>query len=221
MITKAIDQLTSCAERKEIEDALRHIAEIVLKDYILKFGETFVQLIEIEMYYYNESCYKDTAIHKSEQQRHRYGKVYVHPSGFDICLSDSDDYYLSFLVRSARVGNTKVVTSGPINVREAIKRLGVDLEKDLLELIATPVNPHVNVYFATRKGLGKSVIPEDNAAMLSAALGVSGKMLIPSGFEKYAYCELKRRNVHDKETADALSREIIGGRVAGIKEFYQ
>ena len=63
MIKKAIDQLTSCAERKEIEDALRHIAEIVLKDYILKFGETFVQLIEIEMYYYNESCYKDTAIH--------------------------------------------------------------------------------------------------------------------------------------------------------------
>ena len=57
--------------------------------------------------------------------------------------------------------------------------------------------------------------------MLSAALGVSGKMLIPSGFEKYAYWELKRRNVHDKETADALSREIIGGRVAGIKEFYQ
>ena len=56
MIKKAIDQLTSCAERKEIEDALRHIAEIVLKDYILKFGETFVQLIEIEMYYYNESC---------------------------------------------------------------------------------------------------------------------------------------------------------------------
>ena len=107
MIKKAIDQLTSCVERKEIEDALRHIAEIVLKDYILKFGETFVQLIEIEMYYYNESCYKDTAIHKSEQQRHRYGKVYVHPSGFDICLSDSDDYYLSFLVRSARVGNTE------------------------------------------------------------------------------------------------------------------
>lgn len=221
MIKKAIDQLTSCVERKEIEDALRHIAEIVLKDYILKFGETFVQLIEIEMYYYNESCYKDTAIHKSEHQRHSYGKVYVHPSGFDICLSDSDDYYLSFLVRSARVGNTEVVTSGPINVRKAITRLGVDLEKDLLELIATPVNPYVNIYFATRKGLGKSVIPEDNAAMLSAALGVSGKMLIPSGFEKYAYCELKRRNVHDKETADALSREIIGSRVAGIKEFYQ
>lgn len=221
MIKQAINKLIQCVEREDIEEVLRHIAATVLKHYILKFGEIPIELIEIEMYYYNEKNYRDTAIHLKEAQRHNYGNQYVHPSGFDVCLSDSEDYYLSFLVRAARVGLTEVVTSGPLNVCKAIRSHGIDIEKDYLELFTRQENPHTNVYFAKRTGLGKSVSSEDNAAMLSAALGISGKMLISSNREKYALCELKRRNIHDQESADALSKEILGYKVPGIKELYE
>ncbi len=92
--------------------------------------------IETEIYYYNEKqkdIFEDKMIHKNEDlQKNNFGRLYFHriqsenkqyvnmkwgkkkkdpidlkSCGVDVCLSDSEDYYLSILIRSAFINGTK------------------------------------------------------------------------------------------------------------------
>ena len=220
MIENSMKKLLLGKERSAIEDALRMLAEDILKHYILKVGDTLISIAEIEMYYFHKDYYENNVTYKFDKDYYKTEQAFVHPSGFDVRLPlSTEDYYTRFLVRAAKVGLDSETTCGPLNVRKAIDQLGVNLNTATLQLIPQYVETTEKVYFATRKGIGDTATDADKEAMLSAAITNGGTLHI-EGKEKYATCELKRRNIHNQEAADELSKEIIGYKVPGIKEFY-
>lgn len=91
--------------KKDQEQILQEINELLLTEYIIKIGETIIEPLWVEAYYYNESAnFTDESIHRSEMQKNNFGKLYFHHktgdrrSGVDICLSRGE-YYLSFLLK--------------------------------------------------------------------------------------------------------------------------
>lgn len=62
-----------------------------------------VEPLWVEAYYYDETAFPDRNTHRSRRQRGRFGQLYFHERGYggvDICLSDSEDYALSFLLKA-------------------------------------------------------------------------------------------------------------------------
>lgn len=76
---------------------------------------------EIEVYYYKDGGVEDGYVHRNPMQSNRPSKFYVHRKGrggCDFVLSDSEDVYYSYLIRSVVIGDELFV--GPIKSYEAI-----------------------------------------------------------------------------------------------------
>lgn len=98
---------------------LQEISAKLINEYEIKIGNLTIEPLLVEAYYYHEEKFPDNAVHaakrsgKIAEQAHRrqqknFGKLYVHcpkGDGIDICMTDSDEYYLSFLIKNALVEN--------------------------------------------------------------------------------------------------------------------
>ena len=76
-------------------------AEDIRNEYVIKVEGIMIEPLWVEAYYFNKNTFSDCNTHLSEKQKNRFGQLYFHEKGrggFDICLSDSEDYYLSFLL---------------------------------------------------------------------------------------------------------------------------
>ena len=137
---------------------------------------------EIEIYYKNEGVgYIDTTMHGRERQKNNFNNLYLHGAGIDICLSDSEDFYLSILIRGGYVvgkDNSKVYKHGPILLYDAVipKKANVDNQPPILEPLETPYIE--DVFYAVRYGVrkmtenhGVQVRQEDKKLLLRAYLG--------------------------------------------------
>lgn len=62
-----------------------------------------IEPLWVEAYYYDEVRFPDHNTHRSSKQKNRFGQLYFHERGYggvDICLSDSEDFCLSFLLKA-------------------------------------------------------------------------------------------------------------------------
>lgn len=114
------------AEKEKQAEILREINRMFLREYMIQIDENFrLYPIEAEAYYYNESNFPDTTVHKNDLQKNRFGKLYFHRAGrakktaflydrggIDVCLS-SGDYYLGILIRSAWINADDKPVCGP------------------------------------------------------------------------------------------------------------
>jgi len=70
--------------------------------HIDAFGVT-IEPLWVEAYYYDEARFPDCNTHRSSKQKNRFGQLYFHERGYggvDLCLSDSEDFCLSFLLKA-------------------------------------------------------------------------------------------------------------------------
>ena len=97
------DENKQIAKLKEIEGKL-------LTEYVIKFGDTVIEPLRVEAYYYpyNDPLkFNDPCAHPSSTKVNNFGRLYFiegkygYP-GVDLCLS-LNDYYLSFLIKNSRV----------------------------------------------------------------------------------------------------------------------
>lgn len=97
--------------KKQIE-ILQSVNKLLLTGYEIKVGDFIIEPLLVEAYYYHPGKFEDTNTHgfKSEKcrsgQSGRFGKLYVHKMGYggiDICLSQENDYCLSFLIKNSLV----------------------------------------------------------------------------------------------------------------------
>lgn len=122
-LEKMVHELTDINEDGDIGKCrrikmLQQICEKLLNEYVIKIGETSIEPMLIEAYYYHSGKFEDTSVHASknsaaqtyelarDRQKNNFGKLYMHygtKDGIDIVLSRSDDYYLSFLIKNALV----------------------------------------------------------------------------------------------------------------------
>lgn len=128
-----------------------------LKNHYLVVNGAEIYPKEIEVYYHDEKgAFKDVYVHFSEKQKNRHYKFYVHEKGrggCDLVISESDNVYYSYLIRSVVIDGELIV--GPLNSFDAIcAKTGLS-EKKLEEnevSIKDYKNDH-NVFTDTRIGL--------------------------------------------------------------------
>jgi len=182
VIRELVHDLIKISDRQEIVKSLQSLEKYILCNYQMRVFEQIVQIKEIEIYYKNESIgYIDTTMHGRDRQKNNFNNLYLHGAGIDICLSDSEDYYLSILIRGGYVidnNNDKKYKHGPILLYDAVipKKANVDNQPPILEPIETPYNE--DVFYAVRYGVrnmteicGVPVKQEDKELILRAHIG--------------------------------------------------
>lgn len=163
-------------------NGLQNLEKYILCNYQMRVFDNIVQMKEIEIYYKNEGVgYIDTTMHGRERQKNNFNNLYLHGAGIDICLSDSEDFYLSILIRGGCVvgkDNCKAYKHGPILLYDAVipKKANVDNQPPILEPLETPYIE--DVFYAVRYGVrkmtenhGVQVRQEDKDLLLRAYLG--------------------------------------------------
>ena len=102
--------------QKQVE-ILQEIGAKLIKEYEICVGNLRIEPMLVEVYYYHKGKFEDNSVYaakekeskavlyaRSRQQKNQ-GKLFVHFNdwGIDICLTDSSDYYLSYLIKNALV----------------------------------------------------------------------------------------------------------------------
>lgn len=93
---------TEYNEEEQIK-ILQDIGKKLLTEYVIQVGDITIQPLWVEAYYYSKEKFPDCNTHLSEKQKNRFGQLYFHETGrggFDICLSNNNEYYLSFLIKA-------------------------------------------------------------------------------------------------------------------------
>lgn len=139
---------------------------------------------EIEVYFYKKDIFEDDSVHRNELQKHNKNHFYVHRrgtkqsdsykggnrAGLDFVVSNDENTYYSYLIRSATINNRSIV--GPHKVLEAIKSA---THMDYKEIENTPVkvvhnNVLCDVLYSYRINLGKKVQEEYRICKLRAVI---------------------------------------------------
>lgn len=143
---------------------------------------------EIEVYYYEkEGEFKDDSVHKNDLQKNNRNHFYVHRwgtkssdsykggsrTGIDFVISDNENIYQSYLIRSAEINGETIV--GPNKVLKKII-MACDfsdehLESNYKELECSPVtlepnNVSADVLFSKRMNLKKGYVDCELRAVL-------------------------------------------------------
>lgn len=128
-----------------------------LKNHYLVVNGVEIYPKEIEVYRYEkEGEFKDIYVHRSDNQMNRHYKFYVHEKGrggCDLVISESDNVYYSYLIRSVVIDGELIV--GPLNSFDAICVKTGWSEKKLgdVEVTVKDYNNDHNVFTDTRIGL--------------------------------------------------------------------
>ena len=100
-------------ERQKTDESIINILQSInaeiLKNYYISIAGIIITPMLVEAYYYKDGIFEDNNTYKDDKQKGRKGLLFFHPKdksqGIDICLSNSDDYYLSILVKNSVIGD--------------------------------------------------------------------------------------------------------------------
>ena len=159
---------------------LQKEAEHFLLNDTLLLNSICIRPKEIEVYYYQENKFDDNSVHQNELQRNNKNHFYIHRwgkgktdsykggnyPGIDFVISDDENTYYSYLIRSAIIDNEPIV--GPHKVLEKIesKISRKEIEKTPIEIVHDKIS--CDVFFSTRINLGKHVLKEYKECKLRA-----------------------------------------------------
>jgi hypothetical protein len=137
IVLESLQDASDKRERERILRLLQSINECFLSRYMIEIDSSFkLYPIEVEAYYHHPG-FSDSCVHKNGLQKNRFGKLYFHRGssekensflydrgGFDVCLSDSDNYYFGILIRSAWINNEEKPVCGPgLLTRRIVKHI--------------------------------------------------------------------------------------------------
>lgn len=177
-----MDKMSSCF--KENIQKLQAEARLFLTESVLVLNGLSIRPKEIEVYYYEKGIFEDNSVHRNDLQKHNKNHFYVHRcgtkssdsykggnyAGIDFVLSDTDDIYFTYLIRSAVVNDEMVV--GPHKVLEAIQKHTnlsyQEIESKKIEIVKS--NAYSDVLFSSRINLGKTVDEDYYVCKLRAVL---------------------------------------------------
>lgn len=161
------------AETKEeaIISKLKEIETKLLTEYVIEAEGLIIEPLWVEAYYFNKNVFSDCNTHLSEKQKNRFGQLYFHEKGrggFDICLSDSEDYYLSFLLKRTLI-NGEFVKQTEVN--DILKKYGKskeELENVKRVLVRREEKKNIkDVQYTARVGLAKPCYKDEKLAAFS------------------------------------------------------
>ncbi|MDY6327670.1 MAG: hypothetical protein SPL47_10235 [Bacteroidales bacterium] len=154
-------------------ERLQNEAKLFLTSFKLVLNGISIEPKEIEVYCYEETGdFKDSSVHRNELQKNNKNHFYVHRNGLtksdsykggnrtglDFVVSDDENTYYSYLIRSAVINDGKPVV-GPYKVLKAIQNACFfssydELETKKVELVAN--DSPKDVLFSKRINLGEN-----------------------------------------------------------------
>lgn len=166
-LKEMVCNLKSDTIEKNIIEQLQEIEKKLLTEYVIKAEGLIIEPLWVEAYYFNKNVFSDCNTHLSEKQKNRFGQLYFHEKGrggFDICLSDSEDYYLSFLLRRTLINGEFVKQT---DVNKTLEKYGKN--KEQLEnvkgvLVRRETEQNYKVRYTTRVGLAKPCYKDEKLA---------------------------------------------------------
>ena len=169
---------------QEMIQKLQAEARLFLTESVLVLKGLSIRPKEIEVYYYKKGIFEDNSVHRNDLQKNNKNHFYVHRCGtkssdsykggnyvgIDFVVSDTDDVYFTYLIRSAVVYDEMVI--GPHKVLEAIQKHSYlnyqEIESETIEVVQSYANS--DVLFSDRINLGKTVDDEFCECKLRAVL---------------------------------------------------
>lgn len=157
-LEKLIKEDLRDAKADECIAVLQNICQKLITDYYIVIENITIEPLWVEAYYYNIKHFPDCTTHRNDLQKNRFGQLYFHRKGrggLDICLSTSQDYYLSFLLKATLI-------NGKFNTQTGICSVLTDTgkSKEELECIKNVLRKRdtilmYDVKFTTRVGITK------------------------------------------------------------------
>ena len=105
-LKKLVENLEKENDEKKQEKILQDIGKVLITEYEIIVDGIKIEPLWVEAYYYSQNKFADCNTHLDDKQKNRFGQLYFHNKGyggFDICLSNSDDFYLSFLLKATLI----------------------------------------------------------------------------------------------------------------------
>lgn len=183
--TKSGDNRTVERTIKEMAGTLREAAEEEQTAILQKIGGVLIggcnirifdmeiRPLWVEAYYFHETRFPDDNTHRSGKQKNRFGQLYLHEKGYggvDICLSDGEDFYLSFLLKATLADGAFLKQKG---LADRLKKMGkTKAELEGLEHILVDADRECRVGYAARVHLVRPCYRKARLAVYAAdALG--------------------------------------------------
>lgn len=239
--------LENLSNPKEIVKRLQEIEIKLLCNYSISIGNIKIFPILLEAYYKNSKYFNDKHVHGSPRQYGRFGEVYIHEDGYggiDLCLSDSREYALSFLIKNSIVRVPKQESDGYYeffltqtklyDFLENEKNCGIKHLKDengkkYYELkkpaeISKSNESLINekdVLFLRRKGLTESKDSEHFKCLLAAfsIKNINNYPLTFEGGKERAVAQYIFEN--NIEPTDENIKEYLGSKSKSVKEYIE
>lgn len=149
---------------------LQQLNDLLLTRFCLPLSPEITLLpLWVEAYYYHPGKFEDESAHRTDQQKNRFGKLYIHTKGWggaDLCLSQGD-YCLSCLLKYT-------LAAGELRSQLGLKKLLSELcrsdpeLKDRFLLAPLPEGDWEKgpVYHSPRKGLTAGAFRQARLASL-------------------------------------------------------
>lgn len=218
---------------EKLIEKLQNEAKRFLASTKLVWNNVVILPKEIEVYYYKKGKFEDDSVHRNELQKNNKNHFYVHRwgetkndkykggnrAGLDLVVSDEENTYHSYLIRSAVINGDMVI--GPNKVLKTIcPNLSYnELENKPVELISEKSS--CDVLFSERINLNQElesahyelriVLCDD--LYLESKYPLKGKMII-----NFLVDKLKRQEI-DKEQALQYAKNKLGYIPSEIKNF--
>lgn len=189
-LKKLVENLEKENDEKKQEKILQNIGKVLITEYEIIVDGIKIEPLWVEAYYYNQNKFADCNTHLDDKQKNRFGQLYFHNKGyggFDICLSNSDEFYLSFLLKATLINGEFSTQTGIYDFLTANDKSKSELEnkKDILVKKNSPESYEIK--YAERVGITKPCYKTKALAMFSFdALGndkynftFAHKVLIP------------------------------------------
>ena len=205
---------------------LQDINKALVTQYVIRVGDLTIEPLWVEAYYYDKESFPDCNTHMNDKQKGhcRFGKLYLHAKteingGVDICLSEKDDYYLSFLIKASLIEGEFCKQQKACGLINQLPMEKEDIEeiKNVLVKKEMKKEKDCKVVKAARVGLTKPCFyGQQLAACTVKDLDILEKngFDFPDGYKKqwkYSVCALSE--IDDEDEARARAKEKNGAKI--------
>lgn len=214
-------------------EILQQINEILLTEYVIIIGNTLIQPLLVEAYYYHKDKFKDENTHgfKDEtckkMQSNRFNQLYFHRMGYggvDICLSTEDNYCLSFLIKNSIISGKGFCTQTQLYdfMKEQSKQMKVSLnELENKKAVLCKEYHGYEIVHTVRKGLVTGSYKDERLASLPIEKIKEYPFTLEKGHSKTAIIKEYLKNEASKavQTKTIAELEKLRNNYMSRKEF--
>lgn len=234
---KDLQDLVYSLEQAETDqvriETLQRIGAKLINGYEIHVGDLTIKPMLVEAYYCDDIKFPDKSVYSAKdeeskavlyargRQQKNQGKLFLHYNdyGIDICLTDSDEYYLSYLIKNAIVNGEwktqseigKMICDRCCKYNEC-KQIQ-DCQYNNLVVLKAVLDKKQRIVFIPRKGLRFGFVTKKLAALPVNCI-CEYEFSLPTGYGKqWAHSICALIEMANEEQARQLADKKNGSKI--------